>query len=47
LPDNQRSIRVLEKAGFRHVGQQAEDTVERGRVDTELFTIKRATRAGR
>jgi RimJ/RimL family protein N-acetyltransferase len=42
LPDNQRSIRVLEKAGLRHVGPQVEETVERGRIDTELFTMKRA-----
>ena len=43
LPDNQRSIRVLEKAGFRHVGRQLEDTIERGQVDTELFALQRAT----
>ncbi len=42
LPDNRRSIRVLEKAGMRHVGSQVEDTIERGRVDTELFSIKRS-----
>jgi RimJ/RimL family protein N-acetyltransferase len=47
LPDNLRSIRVLEKAGMRHVGSQVEDTVERGRVDTELFSIKRSAWRGR
>ncbi|MDB5397105.1 MAG: N-acetyltransferase [Rhodospirillales bacterium] len=46
LPDNLRSIRVLEKAGLRHVGRQVEDTVERGRVDTELFALKRSTWQG-
>lgn len=41
LPDNQRSIRVLEKAGLRHMGNQVENTVERGQVDTELFALER------
>jgi ribosomal-protein-alanine N-acetyltransferase len=46
LPDNLRSIRVLEKAGLRHIGGQVEDTVERGRVDTELFALKSAAWQG-
>jgi [ribosomal protein S5]-alanine N-acetyltransferase len=46
LPDNQRSIRVLEKAGLRHVGHQVEDTVERGQVDPELFALKRSAWRG-
>ena len=41
LPDNDRSMRVLEKAGMTHVGRQVEDTVERGRVDTEAFALQR------
>jgi len=41
LPDNDRSMRVLEKAGMTHIGRQAEDTVERGRVDTEAFVLWR------
>jgi len=41
LPDNDRSMRVLEKAGMTHIGRQFEDTVERGRVDTEAFVLSR------
>ncbi len=41
LPDNARSIRVLEKAGLIHVDGRFEDTVERGRVDTEFFALER------
>jgi RimJ/RimL family protein N-acetyltransferase len=41
LPDNARSIRVLEKAGLIHVDGRFEDTFERGRVDTEFFAIER------
>ena len=41
LPDNERSMRVLEKAGMTHIGRQVEDTVERGRVDTEAFALQR------
>lgn len=43
LPDNARSIRVLEKAGLRYVDSRPEDTVERGRVDTEFFALDRAS----
>jgi len=47
LPDNDRSIRVLEKAGLRYVDRRPEDTVERGRVDTDFFALERtAWRAG-
>jgi len=42
LPDNERSIRVLEKAGLRHVDRRVEDTIERGRVDVEFFALNRA-----
>jgi RimJ/RimL family protein N-acetyltransferase len=41
LPENARSMRVLEKAGLIHIGRQVEDTVERGRVDTEAFALQR------
>ena len=41
LPENIRSMRVLEKAGLTHIGRQTEDTVERGRVDTEAFALQR------
>jgi RimJ/RimL family protein N-acetyltransferase len=41
LPENDRSMRVLEKAGMTHIGRQVEDTVERGRVDTEAFVLRR------
>jgi RimJ/RimL family protein N-acetyltransferase len=41
LPDNERSMRVLEKAGMTHIGRHFEDTVERGRVDTEAFVLMR------
>ena len=41
LPENERSMRVLEKAGMVHIGRQVEDTVERGRVDTEAFVLQR------
>ena len=41
LPGNDRSMRVLEKAGMTHIGRQTEDTVERGRVDTEAFVLHR------
>ncbi len=42
LPDNARSIRVLEKAGFAYIGNRPEDTVERGRVDTAFFAVESA-----
>ena len=41
LPDNERSMRVLKKAGMTHVGREVEDTVERGRVDVEAFALQR------
>jgi RimJ/RimL family protein N-acetyltransferase len=41
LPENARSMRVLEKAGLVHIGPQVENTVERGRVDTEAFALQR------
>jgi RimJ/RimL family protein N-acetyltransferase len=41
LPENARSVRVLEKAGFRHAGPRHEETYERGRVDIEYFTLER------
>ena len=41
LPENLRSMRVLEKAGLVHKGRGAENTVERGRVDTECFVLQR------
>ena len=41
LPENTRSMRVLEKAGLRHLGPGVEDTVERGRVETEYFALQR------
>jgi hypothetical protein len=34
-------MRVLEKAGLTHIGRQVENTVERGRVDTEAFALQR------
>jgi len=43
LPDNDRSMRVLKKAGLGHVGRRPEDTAERGRVDTEFFVLDRAS----
>ncbi len=46
LPENERSIRVLEKVGLVHMGQRFEDTVERGRVDTEFFVLRRAAWRG-
>lgn len=42
LPDNQRSARVLEKAGFRFGGRRHEDTYERGRVETDYYSIRRS-----
>jgi RimJ/RimL family protein N-acetyltransferase len=42
LPDNDRSIRVLQKAGLGYVDRRPEDTIERGRVDTEFFVLDRA-----
>jgi len=42
LPDNYRSIRVLEKAGLEYVDSRPEETVERGRVDTDFFALDRA-----
>ena len=42
LPDNGRSIRVLTKAGLTYVDRRPEDTVERGRVDTDFFSLDRA-----
>ncbi len=42
LPENGRSIRVLEKAGLIHIGRRSEDTIERGRVETEYFSLRRA-----
>jgi RimJ/RimL family protein N-acetyltransferase len=41
LPENARSMHVLKKAGLIHIGPQVEDTVERGRVDTEAFALQR------
>jgi RimJ/RimL family protein N-acetyltransferase len=41
LPENERSIRVLEKAGLLFVDRRVEDTVERGRVETAFFAITR------
>ena len=43
LPDNARSIRVLEKAGMSYVDSRPEETIERGRVDTDFFALDRAT----
>jgi len=43
LPDNDRSIRVLEKAGLIHIGRRDEETFERGRVETEFFALKRSS----
>jgi 8-oxo-dGTP diphosphatase len=42
LPDNIRSIRVLEKAGLLYIEDRPEDTVERGRVDTAFFAVDNA-----
>ncbi len=42
LPDNARSIRVLTKAGLLYVDRRPEDTVERGRVQTDFFALDRA-----
>ena len=42
LPENARSIHVLEKAGLIHAGRRYEDTVERGRVETDFFVLRRA-----
>jgi RimJ/RimL family protein N-acetyltransferase len=41
LPENARSMRVLEKAGMTPIGRQVEDTAERGRVDTEAYVLQR------
>lgn len=41
LPENERSVRVLEKAGLSYVDRRPEDTVERGRVETEFFAARR------
>ena len=41
LPENDRSVRVLEKAGLTYVGRRPEDTVERGRVETDFFAARR------
>jgi RimJ/RimL family protein N-acetyltransferase len=41
LPDNDRSMRVLEKAGMTHIGREVEDTVERGQVEVEAFALNR------
>jgi len=43
LPDNERSIHVLEKAGLVHIDRRREDTFERGVVETEYFVLKRAS----
>lgn len=43
LPDNERSIHVLRKAGLKYVDSRPEDTVERGRVETKFFALDRAT----
>ena len=43
LPDNDRSIRVLTKAGLSYIDRRPEDTVERGRVDTDFFALDRST----
>jgi 8-oxo-dGTP diphosphatase len=42
LPENARSIRVLEKIGLRYVEMRPEDTVERGRIDTAFFALDHA-----
>jgi RimJ/RimL family protein N-acetyltransferase len=42
LPENSRSVRVLEKIGLWHIGPRAEETAERGKVDTEFFVLRRA-----
>jgi RimJ/RimL family protein N-acetyltransferase len=44
LPDNVRSIHVLEKAGMVYVDRRMEDTVERGRVETDFFAVRRDAR---
>ncbi len=43
LPDNARSIRVLEKAGLSYVDSRPEETAERGRVDTDFFALTRSS----
>jgi RimJ/RimL family protein N-acetyltransferase len=42
LPHNGRSMRVLEKIGLTRRSRQLEDTVERGEVEVEYYSIKRA-----
>ena len=46
LPENTRSIRVLEKIGLQYVEMRPEDTVERGRIDTAFFALDRADWSG-
>jgi RimJ/RimL family protein N-acetyltransferase len=41
LPENERSIRVLEKAGLSYVDRRVENTIERGRVETAYFAVTR------
>jgi RimJ/RimL family protein N-acetyltransferase len=41
LPENERSIRVLEKAGLSYIDHRTENTVERGRVETAYFAVTR------
>jgi RimJ/RimL family protein N-acetyltransferase len=47
LPENERSIRVLEKAGLLYVDRRFEDTIERGRVETAYFSVTRYSRQQR
>ncbi len=42
LPENHRSVRVLEKAGFRRLGRRREEAYDHAIVDTEHFAIDRA-----
>ena len=46
LPENSRSVRVLEKIGLHHLGRREEETLERGKVDTEFFALRRTTWRG-
>ena len=42
VPDNRRSIRVLQKSGFAHIDRRMEKTIERGDVEIECFVLTRA-----
>lgn len=46
LPENSRSVRVLQKIGLRHLGRREEETCERGKVDTEFFALRRSAWRG-